>query len=137
MPQVQKPTYEVVQGTAADQAVDLSTVEEGKTRVYIALNTSHSNAGGLIMIYTLVSGGREVDIQSSNDGFWYGGAAGLAGIVYPEDSFPIRRPKIMLHGGQNIRVRAAVVAAGFITIVGYYYEWYHDYEPIPWQVHLL
>lgn len=136
MPALQKPLYERVTGAAADSSVELSAVPEGKSRFVFALSAYHSAAAALaIQLILSLDSSRFVSLAHSANGFHSG--ALNPGLVPPGESFPCMRVPILLNSGQYIWATAGVGAGETITVMALYYEWYHDYESVPWQVHLL
>jgi hypothetical protein len=136
MPTVVKPLYELAQGALGATNVYLSPVPDGKSRVISLLDSYHTIVAGSLVTYTLYdTGGRAAVIQTSLQGpFHY---LANPGTVPSNTNYPFIARKFFMGPGQYIGVAGNVGVGERITLLCFYYEWYHDYEPVPWQVFLL
>lgn len=135
MPTVQKPLFERVTGTGGATSISTSAVPEGKSRVIVAASGTHTAAAGLVMEWMLsYDASRYMGLQNSALNWVYTSAN--PGIVPANTRFPLIGLPLFMVGGQFLSLLAAVGALETLEMNISYYEWYHDFEPIPWQLRL-
>jgi hypothetical protein len=128
---VQSPLFESVTCAAGADYAALSAVPVGKVRYIYALEAYHNIALGSVIMIALYEGTRSLVIQSSADGHIE--AAASPGLVGANVNLPLYKPRLLTQN-QYIRANANTGAAETITINAYYYEWYPEFEPAPWQI---
>lgn len=136
MPVVQKPIYEQVTGAVGVTSISITEVPEGKSRIIMRGSGSHSDAAGVPLEWLLsLDGSRYMTVQQSAQGYHQGAAN--PGIVPQSERYPLIQVPLVMVSGNILSLLGNVGAGAFLQMMVIYFEWYHDFEPIPWQVRLL